>query len=46
MPQYSGEDVAKKFQDFGVTATPEEIAEFAGIDYVLDGAVVRPRNRN
>lgn len=40
MPQYSNYDVETAFKNFGLSATPEEIAQFSGVDYVGGGTAI------
>lgn len=40
MPQANADQVKKIFQDFGMEPSPEEIMQFAGIDYIGGGTAI------
>lgn len=40
MPQFSGNEVKDWFKNFGVDATPEEVAMFTGVDYIGGGSAI------
>lgn len=40
MPQFTGNQVSDWFSKFGVTATPEEMTAFTGIDYIGGGNAI------